>query len=209
MKTTFVLSVLVLLGAIRATAQTATQDEVKQAQAFQDRFFDSKENQTLSRCSDEAWAMIRQQTELRLLAKNGPRLPSTEVTRTQSTIDECRDQAAKSYDDVWNTLATLLRGEMSNEDTRLVRKQLTYLENLRQVQSFADDASAKVLSDYLFDSNEQLQSRFEKLAERYNALVDQFATVLMPPTYQRPARLHCETTTNHLGTWSTISTDCE
>jgi hypothetical protein len=131
------------------------------------------------------------------------------VTRKQSTIDSCRDQATKSYDYVWNTLATLLHGELSNDDTRLVREQLGYLEKLRQVQEFAAAASEKALSDYLFDSKEQLQDRFDKLANRYNALVDQLATVPLPSSYQRPARLHCETTSNHLGEWSTITTECE
>jgi hypothetical protein len=199
MKKGFALSVLALLGTIGATAQAPTQEQIQQAQASRDRFFDSKENKTLSRCSDEGWTIIRQQEELRLQGKNGPSVQFTEVLRTQRTIDACRDQAAKSYDDVWNTLATLLHGELSNDDTRLVREQLAYLENLRQIQEFADGAAEKVLSDYLFHANEQLQSKFDRLADRYNALVDQLATVPMPSSYQRPARLHCETTSNHLG----------
>ncbi len=209
MQKAFALSVLVLLAAIGASAQAPTQDQIQQAQASQDRFFDNKENQTLSRCSNEAWAVIRQQEDLRLQGKNGPRVQSTEVLRMQSTIDACGDQAAKSYDDIWNTLAMLLRGELSNDDTRLVREQLAYLEKLRRVQEFAASASEKVLSDYLFDANQQLQSKFERLANRYNALVDQLATAPLPSSYQRPARLHCETTSNHLGEWSTITTDCE
>jgi hypothetical protein len=206
---TIALSALILLGTIGAAAQAPTQEQIQRAQASRDRFFDSKENQTLSRCSDEAWTIIRQQEQLRLLGKNAPRVESTEVLRTQSTVDACRDQAAKSYDDVWNTLATLLHGELSNDDTPFVREQLAYLEKLRQVQEFAANASEKVLSDYLFDANEQLQSKFDRLANRYNALVDQLATVPLPSSYQRPARLHCETTSNHLGEWSTITTDCQ
>lgn len=209
MKKTFPLSVMILLGTISANAQAPTQEQIQQAQASHDRFFDSKDNQTLSRCSDEAWTIIRQQEELRLLGKNGPWVPSADVMRKQSTIDECRYQATKSYDDVWNTLASLLHGELSNENTLLVREQLKYLEKLRQVQEFAEAASEKVLSDYLFDSNEQAQSRFDRLADRYNALVDQLATVQLPSSYQRPARLHCETTSNHLGEWSTITTECQ
>ncbi len=209
MTKTFALLVSVLVGTIGAAAQAPTQEQIQEAQVSHDGFFDSKENQTLSNCSDEAWAIIRQQEELVLLGKNGPPIPSTEVTRTQSTIDECRDQAAHSYDGVWHVLATMLHGELSTDDTQLVRQQLLYLETLRQVQQFADQALAKVLSDYLFDSNEQLQSKFSGLADRYNALVDQLATLPMPSNYQRPARLHCETTSNHLGEWSTITTDCQ
>jgi hypothetical protein len=206
---TFALSVVLLLVTLSATAQAPTHAQIEQAQASHDRFFNNKENQTLSNCSDEAWGIIRHQGDLSLLGKNGPLIPSTEVTRTQTTIDECRGQAVKSYDSVWNALATLLHGKLSPDDTQLVRQQLLYLETLRQVQEFATEASDKVLSDYLFASNEQLQSRYNGLANRYNDLVGQLATVPLPSSYQRPARLHCETTNNHLGEWSTITTDCQ
>jgi hypothetical protein len=62
---------------------------------------------------------------------------------------------------------------------------------------------------HLFDSNEQLQARYDRLVARYNALADSLATVRLQSNYERPRRLHCETTSNHLGQWSTITTDCQ
>jgi hypothetical protein len=203
------LSVLALFATIDADAQATTPGQIQQAEASLNRFFDSKLNQTLSRCSDQAWSIIRRQTELRLQGKNGPSTESAEVLQMQDTIDLCRNQAAEAYEDVWKTLSTLLHDDFSHDDTHVVREQLTYLEILRQVQEHATDASEKVLSDYLFAANEKLQSKFERLANRYNALVDQVATAPLPSSYQRPARLHCETTSNHLGEWSTLTTDCE
>ena len=90
-----------------------------------------------------------------------------------------------------------------------IREQFKYLLTLRETQRFAKSASDKIFRDYLEDSYDNLEDRYRKLEARYNALTDSLATLPLPSSYERPRRLHCETTSNHLGEWSTITTDCQ
>jgi len=211
MKKATALSALILVGANGMKAQTPTQQQVQQALASNKAFFDSKQNQVLSGCSIESWRLIRQENELSVIAKEGPRVTADEVTIKQNLIDECRKQAAKAYGNVFDTLIMLLKPNNSQTDnlSHLILEQLTYIETLRYLQELTDGASAKVLRDHLFDTNEQAQHRYSDLVDRYNALVDRLATAPLPSNYQRPTRLRCETTSNHLGEWSTITTVCK
>jgi len=122
--------------------------------------------------------------------------------------------AESSGEGLWqrfDTLIMLLKPNNSQTDnlSHLILEQLTYIETLRYLQELTDGASAKVLRDHLFDTNEQAQHRYSDLVDRYNALVDRLATAPLPSNYQRPTRLRCETTSNHLGEWSTITTVCK
>jgi hypothetical protein len=211
MKTAIAVMVFAALFAIRpaaAQAPTPTPEQVQQALASNARFFSSTENQTMAGCSDEAWTMIRQEQELMLRGQDQQGLSPDDVTRMQGIMDKCHEEAEKASSGVWDVVATLLHGQVSNEDAQEVRQELVYLLTLQRVVKYADEASEKVLTDYLFDSKEQLRSRFVSLANRYNSLVDQLAPVPLPSNFERPAPLHCETTSNHLGEWSTITTDC-
>jgi predicted transcriptional regulator len=200
----------VLFAAIGAKAQAPTQEQINQAVTAQHDFFDSKTNQTLSRCSDEAWALMRYEGELTLLGKKGPQTTAQEVRDKQSTIDKCKGQASKGYDDLWSAIASMLKMQEQGGDlVHEIREQLRYLETLGYVRTLAGGASEKILRDHLYDSHDRLQARYDKLVARYNALADSLAAVPLPSNYERPRRLHCETTSNHLGEWSTITTDCQ
>jgi hypothetical protein len=211
MKRAIALSALILLAAIATKAQTPTQQQLQQALASNNAFFDSKQNQVLSQCSNEGWRLIRQENELITLSRQGTHSTASDVTIQENLIDECRKQAAKAYDDVFNTLVMLLKSSNSQSDnlSHLILEQLRYIETLRYFQELTDGASAKVLRDHLFDTNQQVQHRYDGLVDRYNSLVDRLASAPLPANYQRPTRLRCESTSNHLGEWSTVTTVCE
>jgi hypothetical protein len=211
MKTAIAVMVFAALsaaGPAAAQAPTPTQEQIQQGLASNAQFFSSAENQTLSGCNDEAWTMIRHEEELILRGQDQQGLSPDDVTRMQRTMDECHEEAEKALSGVWDVVTTLLHGQVSNEDAQEVRQEMVYLLKLQRILWDAGQASEKVLTDYLFDSKEQLRSRFVSLANRYNSLVDQLAPVPLPSNFERPAPLHCETTSNNLGQWSTITTDC-
>jgi len=191
-------------------AQAPSNEQIGQAVAANKAFFADNANRVLSRCSDEAWTLIRYESELTLLGEKGPKTTPQEVLDKQNTIDKCGDQTAEGYSDVWITIASMLKmqaegGDLVNE----IRHQLKYLETLRQVQTLAGRASNKIFRDHLYDAHDDFQERYNKLAARYNAVVDSLTAVPLPSNYQHPQRLHCETTSNHLGEWSTVTTDCQ
>jgi hypothetical protein len=193
-----------------AKAQTPTQERLQQAQASHDTFFDSKENQTLSGCSDEAWALMRYEVDLIHLRKTGPPTTAQEAMDKQTTMYHCDQQAAKAHDVVWKMLLSLFRMQEQGVDfVQEIRKQLEYLERLRYIRELVADAKAKIYEDHLFNSLDQLQARYDNLVARYNTLADSLATVPLPSNYERPRRLQCVATSNHLGEWSTITTDCQ
>jgi len=199
-----------LFAAICANAQAPTQEQINQALIAQHDFFDNKTNQTLSRCSDKAWALMRYEGELTLLGKKGPQTTAQEVMEKQSSIDKCKDQAAEGSGDLWSTIASMLKmQEQGGDFVNELREQLKCLEKLSLIQTLAGRASEKIFRDHLYDSQDQLQARYDKLVPRYNAIADSLAAVPLPSTYERPRRLHCETTNNRLGEWSTITTDCQ
>jgi hypothetical protein len=210
------IAVMIFAASLAATpaaaqAPTPTPEHVQQGLA---EFFSSTENQKLSRCSDEAWTMIRQEQELIARAQDQHGLSPDDLTRMQTTMDECREQAENTLSDEWKALTDLLKGEdifssVPDDQARvMVLHDLPAILTLERIARYAEEASEKVLTDYLFDSKEQLRSHFVSLANRYNSLVDQLAPVPLPSNFERPAPLHCETTSNNLGQWSTITTDC-
>jgi predicted transcriptional regulator len=200
----------VLFVAIGARAQGPTSAQIDRAVTAQHTFFDDQSNRTLSRCSNEAWALMRYEGELALSKKKGSETTAQEVMDKQTSLDECKSQAAAGYDDILTSIASMLKmQEQGGNFVHEIREQLKYLETLNYIQALAEGASEKILRDYLYDSHDELQARYEKLVGRYNALAEGLATVPLPSNYERPRRLHCETTSNHLGEWSTITTNCQ
>jgi hypothetical protein len=205
-----VLPVIILLAAIGAEAQTLTTEQINQAVTTQRAFFDSKTNQTLSTCSDGAWSLIRYESELNLTGKKGPETTAQEVMDKRRIIDDCKSGATRGYNDLWNAVASMLKMQGHGGDfVSEIQKQLGYLETLSYIQTLAEGASEKIFRDYLYASHDQLQTRYDRLVTRYNALAESLASVPLPSSYQRPTQLHCATTSNHLGEWSTITTDCQ
>jgi hypothetical protein len=148
-------------------------------------------------------------TDIGRASKKGPRTTADEVMARAAILDECAKRSGEAYDDVFRTLVLLTKGAQDNKTSKLILEQLKYADTLGFFRTLIDGASKKLISDHLFAANEELQGKLTRLTDRYNAVVDSLSSVSLPISYQKPARLTCKSTSNHLGVWSTLMTTCE
>jgi len=174
----------VTVFALASRAQAPSAADVDNALAKADAFFEDRTNQTLAGCSDEAWAITRQESLSALNGKNGPKISDDDVLRKQKLLDACSASIEGHMTDLWGAVASMLNMEKDADNGKFtddIKSQLRYYEVLRLADTEVSSAISKLLTDRLFDALAESRANYKGLVDRFNLVVTAPIYRTVPP----------------------------
>jgi len=144
----FLIPVFITVTACSSIVGQTVQDAVRQNAAF----FDSKENYSMSGCSEETWALMRRENDFVIRREDGPQATARHVNDMEDSLSECERLARNAAGETFDAIYSMLKMQKQGGDfVDLILSQMRNLLVLQRIEQLASEASHKVLLDYLFE----------------------------------------------------------